>query len=250
MKKYIVYIMVLVFTASLASCEDWFDVQPKTQVKTNVLFDTEGGFMRALIGIYTQMADNSAYGAEGTLAFMEVLGGSYTSVTVNNHNYHKAWLYDYEYSGNEARINNLWSVNYSSIANINNLLEHIDDKQAIFSDGIYEIIKGEALALRAYIHFDLLRNFAPAPIKGLETPAIPYVNAVTTVPFPQLSVGEVLQRVIDDLLEAETYLKDYDPIGPAFETYEENILGSTSIDEQISESSQLKRSTKMDETTY
>ncbi|MCT4587896.1 MAG: RagB/SusD family nutrient uptake outer membrane protein [Carboxylicivirga sp.] len=239
MKKYIVYIMVLVFTASLASCEDWFDVQPKTQVKTDVLFDTEGGFMRALIGIYTQMADNSAYGAEGTLAFMEVLGGSYTSVTVNNHNYHKAWLYDYEHSGNEARINNLWSVNYSSIANINNLLEHIDDKQAIFSDGIYEIIKGETLALRAYIHFDLLRNFAPAPIKGLETPAIPYVNAVTTVPFPQLSVGEVLQRVIDDLLEAESYLKDYDPIGPAFETYEENILGSTSIDEQISESSFL-----------
>lgn len=239
MKKYIIYIIVLVFTAGLTSCEDWFDVQPKTQVKTDDLFDSEGGFKRALIGIYTQMGGNSTYGAEGTLAFIEVLSGAYTSVRENNHNYYEASWYNYESSTNVSRINSLWSVNYSTIANINNLLEHIDEQQAIFNEGIYEIIKGEALALRAYIHFDLLRNFAAAPINGLEALAIPYVDAVSTSPFPQLNVGEVLDRVIEDLLNAETYLKDYDPIGPAFETYEESRTGYTSIDESISESSFL-----------
>ncbi|WP_430813281.1 RagB/SusD family nutrient uptake outer membrane protein [Carboxylicivirga sp. RSCT41] len=239
MKKYIIYIIVLVFTSGLTSCEDWFDVQPKTQVKTDDLFDSEGGFKRALIGVYTQMAGNSAYGAEGTLAFIEVLSGAYTSVRDNNHNYFEASWYNYESSANVSRIDNLWAVNYSTIANINNLLEHIDEKQSVFNEGIYEIIKGEALALRAYIHFDLLRNFAPAPINGLEVPAIPYVDAVSTSPFPQLSVGEVLERVIDDLLEAEMYLKDHDPIGPAFDSYEESRYGYTSVDESISESSFL-----------
>ena len=233
MKKYIIYILVLALTPVFTSCEDWFDVQPKTQVKADNLFDTEGGFKRALIGVYTQMADNGTYGAEGTLAFTEVLSGAYTSVRKNTNNYYEASLYNYENSGNVSRINNLWSRNYSTIVNINNLLENIDEKQAIFSEGIYEIVKGEALALRAYIHFDLLRNFASAPVNGLDVPAIPYVDAVSTSPFPQLTVKQVINRAIDDLIEAESLLKDYDPIGPAFETYNENYGGSTSIEESI-----------------
>jgi len=239
MKKYIIYILVLALTPVFTSCEDWFDVQPKTQVKADVLFDSEGGFKRALIGVYTQMAGNSTYGAEGTLAFTEVLSGAYTSVRNSQNNYYEASMYDYEHADNVSRINNLWSGNYSTIVNINNLLENIDDKQSIFSEGIYEIIKGEALALRAYIHFDLLRNFAPAPVNGLDVPAIPYVDAVSTSPFPQLTVNQVIDRAIDDLVEAERLLKDYDPIGPAFETYEESRTGYTAVDESVSASSFL-----------
>jgi hypothetical protein len=239
MKKFIIYIIALAVTPVFTSCEDWFDVQPKTQVKADDLFDTEGGFKRALIGIYTQMASNSTYGAEGTLAFTEVLSGAYTSVKDNTHNYFKAAIYDYEHSGNVSRINNLWSHNYSTIANINNLLENIDEKQAIFNEGLYEIIKGEALALRAYIHFDLLRNFATAPVNGLDATAIPYVDAVSTIPFPQLTVGQVINRVIEDLIEAEKLLKDYDPLGPAFETYEESRTGYTSVDESVDAASFL-----------
>ncbi len=239
MKKFIIYIIALALTPVFTSCEDWFDVQPKTQVKADDLFDTEGGFKRALIGIYTQMASNSTYGAEGTLAFTEVLSGAYTSVKDNQHNYFNAAIYNYEHSGNVSRINNLWSNNYSAIANINNLLENIDEKQAIFNEGLYEIIKGEALALRAYIHFDLLRNFAPAPVNGLDVPAIPYVDAISTTPFKQLTVNQVINRVIEDLKEAETLLKDYDPIGPAFETYEESKTGRVSIDESVGAASFL-----------
>jgi hypothetical protein len=239
MKKYIIYILVLALTPVFTSCEDWFDVQPKTQVKADDLFDTEGGFTRALIGIYTQMADNSTYGAEGTLAFTEVLSGAYTSVESIQNNYFEASLYDYDHYDNALVINNLWSLNYSAIANINNLLENIDEKQAIFNEGIYEIIKGEALALRAYIHFDLLRNFASAPVNGLETPAIPYVDAISTVPFPQLTVAQIINRTIDDLMEAESLLKDYDPIGPAFEMYEEPVYGETSVDESVGTASFL-----------
>lgn len=229
----------MALTPVFTSCEDWFDVQPKTEVKADDLFDTEGGFKRALIGIYTQMASNDTYGAEGTLAFTEVLSGAYTGVKHNQNEYYKASFYDYEDSRNVSRINKLWSANYATIANINNLLENIDEKQAIFNEGIYEVIKGEALALRAYIHFDLLRNFAPAAINGLETSAIPYVDAVSTVPFPQLTVAQIINRTIDDLMEAESLLKDYDPIGPAFETYEEDIQGKTSVDQGADASSFL-----------
>lgn len=238
MKKYYIYIL-LAIAPLVFSCENWFDVQPKSQVKSDDLFEAENGFKRALIGVYTLMADNEAYGANGTMAFMEVLGGTYTSVKNRSHNFHEISKYDYEHTDAVKMIKQLWSNNYTSIANINNLLENIDAKQDVFSEGIYEIIKGEALALRAYIHFDLLRNFAPAPINGLGQNAIPYVDAVTVNPFPQLTVGQLLDRVIADLEQAEKLLKDYDPIGPAFDSYEEQGNGWTPTEEAAADSNFL-----------
>lgn len=229
----------MALTPIFASCEDWFDVKPKTEVKADDLFDSENGFKRALIGVYTQMAGSSTYGAEGTLAFTEILGGAYTSVKKTNHYYYRAGLYDYEDGGIKSKINNLWSDNYSTIANINNLLENIDSKQGIFNEGVYEIIKGEALALRAYIHFDLLRNFAPSAMNDFDAPAIPYVDVISTTPFPQLTVRQVSDRVIADLLKAKDLLKDFDPVGPAFESYSEQLYGRTSVDDAVASESFL-----------
>lgn len=239
MKKYYIYTLLAVITMTLSSCDDWFDVQPKSQVKADGLFESEGGFKRALIGVYTLMADDQVYGANGTMAFMEVLGGTYTSVRNPNNNFYNISKYDYENVYAVDVINNLWSANYNVIVNINNILDNIDDKKDLFTEGIYELIKGEALGLRAYIHFDLLRNFAPSPFNGLEANAIPYIDAVSVSPFPQLTLEQVLERIIVDLKTAEELLKDYDPIGPSFESYEENTKGFTNIDESSNASNFL-----------
>lgn len=241
MKKYYIYLLLIVAIPVLSSCSDWFDVSPKSQVKADDLFETEEGFKRALIGVYTLMADNNAYGRNGTMTFMEVLSGAYTSPLENTSNtFNKAAKYDYAVTANETIIKNLWSTSYNTIANANNILDNIDERQEMFTNSYYEIIKGEALGLRAYLHFDLLRNFAPAPVAfGLDAYAIPYVDHITTVPFKQSTVGEVLERVIEDLEDAKEILKDCDPIGPAFESYEENLYGNTSIDQAISNESFL-----------
>ena len=34
----------------LSSCSDWLDIQPKTEVKEDKMFETESGFKDALIG--------------------------------------------------------------------------------------------------------------------------------------------------------------------------------------------------------
>lgn len=233
MKKIFIYIELTILCAFSFACEDWFDVQPQTQVKEEDLFDSENGFKRALIGVYTLMADNDTYGSEATVAFIEVLGGTYSIGDYGSLSsyYREASCYNYETSGNEAIINKLWSENYTAIANLNNILENIEEKRELFNEGIYEIIKGETLGLRAYLHFDLLRNFAPAPLNGLDVPAIPYVDAIGMTPFPQLTINELIERVIEDLKQAETYLKDYDPIGPAFDTYEESVTGYAKAEE-------------------
>lgn len=38
----------------ITSCEKWLDVNPKSEIKADKLFDTEAGFKDALTGLYIQ----------------------------------------------------------------------------------------------------------------------------------------------------------------------------------------------------
>jgi hypothetical protein len=63
----------------------------------------------------------------------------------------------------------------------------LDKQKGIFSGNNYAIIKGEALALRAYLHFDLL-GCLPTPINNPNGKGIPYVTTVGIKSTPFSSV--------------------------------------------------------------
>ena len=52
----------------------------------------------------------------------------------------------------------------------------IYEQRNVFSSGVYEAVKAEAMALRGFLHFDLLRGFAPSYLRGADKAAIPYVK--------------------------------------------------------------------------
>ena len=74
------------------------------------------------------------------------------------------------------------------------------------------MIRGETLGLRAYLHFDLLRMFAPSFTVGANAAAIPYVDRVTRTPFPQLTNMAVTEKILQDCEEALSLLEVSDPI--------------------------------------
>lgn len=60
----------------------------------------------------------------------------------------------------EGYVNSIWKNMYKVIANINNFLTWIDkNKEVLTTPDYYEIMKGEALGLRAFVYFDLLRLY-------------------------------------------------------------------------------------------
>ena len=71
-------------------------------------------------------------------------------------------------------------------------------------------MKGEALGLRAFLHFDLLRLFGPVYRENPQGDAIPYRLSFDNVATPVLPASEVLDLVIADLLEAEKLLDGHD----------------------------------------
>ena len=110
------------------------------------------------------------------------------------------------------RRDGIWRAGYNAITNCNLILENIDRKKEVFSTDLYELIKGEALALRGYIHFDLLRLFADPYLTGASEEAIPYVDTYSNRVTPLSTVEAVIGKVLADLNQAKSLLEKHDPI--------------------------------------
>lgn len=208
--RYAFYTLILGMTALLGACKKWIDVQPKTQIDQNVFFASAQGFKDALNGVYLKMGTTPLYGKELTFGLVDVIAGNY-NISVSNGSvaYQQAFAANYTNTNVQPVIDGIWSNQYNAIANINNLLQHIDEADPLmFAGKDHDVIKGEALGLRAFLHFDLLRLFTTAPANGgVNTYGVPYVTTYAPVITPRLNVKAVLINIMNDLKAAENLLK-------------------------------------------
>lgn len=194
-------------------CSKWLDVKPYDKIAEDDLFSTEDGFTKLPNGIYIELNRDMVYGSALTVEMIEVMGGAYAIGTDNAvwGNYRD--LADYKYNTEywRARLNETWNKVYSLILNCNMLVMNADEKKDMFTGDNYSIIKGEALALRAMLHSDMLRLFGPVCSRNPQANAIPYYTAYTTVPENILPSSEVAEKILKDLKEAKLLLSG-DPI--------------------------------------
>ncbi|MCT4590593.1 MAG: RagB/SusD family nutrient uptake outer membrane protein [Carboxylicivirga sp.] len=201
MKK-LIYILLLAIT--LSSCNDWLDVELKSEIRQERIFSTEDGYKQVVIGNYYNMSQTGLYGGNLSMSLLDILAKYYEESNDLDDPFYYAYSYDYM---NEKLVNQIyssWSRMYSIIANVNSVLDNIDEDEAIFTSTNYFKVKAEALMQRAFLHFDLLRLYAPSPAMDNEAPGIPYVTTLQSSPFPQIPVGEVIEKVIGDIDEAIT----------------------------------------------
>jgi len=209
--KILSVLVVLITTGIMCSCSDWLDVKPKSQVKDHELFSTESGFKEALSGVYSLLVTEPLYTKELRFGMAGVLAREWSYYTTVSGGYAGEESFDYTVTATENRIEAIWKGLYNTIANANVILEVIDSKKSIMSELNYNIIKGEALALRAFCHFELLRYFGVSWTVNSNQPAIPYVTAYAPLQTPQLTVSQAVDKVLKDLADALELLKS-DPI--------------------------------------
>ncbi|MDR3062248.1 MAG: RagB/SusD family nutrient uptake outer membrane protein, partial [Dysgonamonadaceae bacterium] len=175
-----IVVAVLVACSSLFSCSDWLDITPEDTITADKLFSTYSGYHTALNGIYQELSSNDLYGRELSWGFASALSQYYNNNNEPNMEKRYSHTENYEYKTNEVETYTagLWLTAYNAIANTNNLLQHLEQADINLFPNVLdheiELIRGEALALRAMLHFDLLRLFAPAPQEGNNFAGIPY----------------------------------------------------------------------------
>ena len=197
----------------LSSCDAWLDVKPYDKMSQDDLLSTESGFIKNLNGIYIELNSDMLYGGALSVEMIELMGGAYVVGTDNSiwGNYADLAAYKYGTQYWRARMNETWNKAYSLILNCNLLLENLENPQTGFTGENYKVIKGEALALRAMLHFDMLRLFGPVYSRNPELPAIPYYKKYSVTPNQIISASEVAALITHDLQEARILLAG-DPI--------------------------------------
>ena len=211
-KKYI-YIVMSVFLVTLSSCDKWLDVKPYDKMSQDELLSSEQGYMKLLNGIYIELNNSMLYGGAMSVEMIEIMGGAYTIGTDNSVWGNYADLAEYEYGTDywRARMNETWNKAYALILNCNLLLENLENTDLTFTGDNYKVIKGEALALRAMLHFDMLRLFGPVYSRNPEMLSIPYYKKYSVVPNDLLPASEVAAEITHDLHEARILLAN-DPV--------------------------------------
>ncbi|MCH5686065.1 RagB/SusD family nutrient uptake outer membrane protein [Niabella sp. W65] len=218
-KKMFGVLMAATLIQGLTGCKKWLEVNPATRISEDEQFSSQQGYIDALFGTYQKMADLGAYGGLGTYRFIDVLAQYYENKSgQTNTFYGQTARYAYTSDVNtqqnvRAAISSIWSGYYGAIAQANYILKNLQQHQ-VLAGTAFNIVKGEALAIRAAIHFDLLRMFAPAYLNGANDTAlaIPYMEQFTIEPQAKLSVGAVLAKCETDLKEAEQLLSVYPSI--------------------------------------
>lgn len=198
---------------SAVSCDQWLDVKPYDKISQDELLSSEDGYIKFLNGIYVELNRDMLYGAALSVEMVEIMGGAYVIGTDNSvwGNYRDLASYKYDTEYWRARMNETWNKAYSLILNCNLLLENLEQTSVKFTGDNYKIIKGEALALKAMLHFDVFRLFGPVYSKYPEQLSIPYYKAYSVTPNAQLKASEVAEQITADLQEARILLAN-DPV--------------------------------------
>ncbi|TCC96476.1 RagB/SusD family nutrient uptake outer membrane protein [Pedobacter hiemivivus] len=210
MKRILTTIILLSILST--SCKKFLDVRPQGKSTQEELFKTQKGFRDVLTGAYIRMKGGSIYGGDMMWGNVEYLAINWDNP--NSANISRTKLINGDYTDQTVKdwFSSTYENLYKVIADVNGILENIDAKKAVFTGGNYEIVKGEALTLRAFCHFDALRMFGPLPTNITANSVLPYVKTVTKNTHLPLSYVEFAKSILSDLEEAEALLKDVDPI--------------------------------------
>lgn len=188
----------------LASCNKWLDLKPYGEVEADKMFETEQGFLQTLAGSYLLLADPAAYGYELTVGFPDEIVHYWKKQS-------EFYEFDYENIDTESRLDATWAQMYKAIANTNLLLGYLKDVNPEDFE-YYNLIKGEALGVRAYLHLDLLRLYGPVlQGDGMQQKSIPYHEEFSNQIVQLMTAGEILARIQRDLDSAYVLLAN-DPI--------------------------------------
>lgn len=201
----------VLISVSLSSCSDWLKVEMEDKIMETTLFSKYTGYVAALNGVYIGL--NDYYTANLTMSVIDVMAQYYDMGDTDNHTFNIYSKYNYGDIDFEKTNSNLWNKGYELIANNNVILSHLENEGSTpLTHEQFCLLRGEALAMRAMLHFDILRRHGSIYSQNPDAEAIPYQTDTKHDILPMLPHRVVMEKIFADLNEAVSLLKDVDPI--------------------------------------
>ena len=177
--------MVMLMLLSLGSCNSFLDIKPEGELIQDEQFKDVQGYRDAMYGIYASMAQEELFGMMMNWGLVDVLAQQFGDEyglfadasegwTASKYAYIKyASVYNYKDQRMEKQIESIWTKLYECISYVNNVIVNVDH-EALNKDPDLKLIKGEAYAVRAFLHFEVMRLFCDNYRTNPEAGGIPY----------------------------------------------------------------------------
>ncbi|MBS1488934.1 MAG: RagB/SusD family nutrient uptake outer membrane protein [Bacteroidetes bacterium] len=204
-----IYIYLFIFAVVVTSCNVLDQVSP-SQVSTSTVFTNAAGAESALVGMYSSMQNSYYYGAYFPLlsdVYSDVSKAGGFNVTALDE------ISNYQISTGNILVQNMYVAIYYTIAAANGIIANVPGiKDPTFTQAQKDSIVGQAYAVRAMAHFDLLRTFGQhwnlSSIYGI--PVVTSVQTYNSV-VSRSTVAQTYQAIISDLQQANSLLPSSKP---------------------------------------
>lgn len=183
---------------ALGSCKKYLDQQPITDVGPETVFSEVNSAYQALIGVYSRLVGDAAYGIRLSLYYPldndEMQGPTGTSDNDRRD------IARYEPSASNAQLSGPFNQLFQGIAYANICIDRIP-KMGMYTSGTDQQKKqlqrmlGEALTLRGQYYFEAIRNWGDLPMHFL-----PAYELASKDPLPvRVNRDTLYNRIIEDL---------------------------------------------------
>ncbi len=197
--RYLCISVLAISLLTLASCKKFLETDPKDFLAPETYYNTESELNFALTGVYDILGNADLYGDNMFYQYDITDEGVYGHAGVVN------GVQVYNFSNSNPLIFATWRTLYNGIGRANLLLENIN--RPVMDEGKRGVIKGEALFLRAYYYFLLVKMWGDVPLI-LETTKSP-----EDTQRPRTPLKEVYAQILADLKEAETLVRPIRSLG-------------------------------------
>ena len=209
MKNYkvsILFVAAFLSAASLNSCDGYLDTLPSDSLISEDAITTLQDVETALNGAYYNLKSNSYYGND-FITRAEVGGEDVQTISQGGKRTESFYRFVHRQNNSPS---SLWIIPYRIINRTNVLLKAIDEGKISAGKELANA-KGEALALRALSHFNLLITYGkPYFVENGSTPGVVLAKSIigpNELPA-RSTVAEGYAMVIEDLKKAEELISE------------------------------------------
>ena len=215
MKK-IITIAVLFFIILSFSCKKFLDVDQVMNIPSDSAITSVKDLEAVLMGAYDGLQSGDVLGGN-MVVYADLLSEDMKVAESRLSNFGTREIYNRATTVQLSPLRNMWAAAYSSINRANTVIYYIDNNllSGTDFDNVKDRFKGEALFIRAIIHYEIMRFWAlPYDVNnpgGNSQPGVPYRSQPTLSGFDDLSmarhsVEDVYSFVINDLNQAKQLL--------------------------------------------
>lgn len=213
--KYSIIFLALIGLV-FSRCNDALTTNPYVDISDADVYENVSQLNKVLTSAYKQLLFNSdgsdrVYAGLPGLQMYVDLGGS-DIICHTNMGGDQLTAYQYSNSKTQAdgSASSIWKMCYNVVNLANIVISNIDDAEGVETEK--DIIKGQAMAIRAVMYFQLIQNYQQTYVIAKNKRGV-ILRTSSNDPNDMgfVSVEEVYAQIVSDLTTAKTLLSNFNP---------------------------------------